>query len=337
MALPPEPFIVDTHQDLAYHCLEYNRDLADCGGADCMITLPWLKQAGVRLVCATLFTEPKEPEHVRRYKLHTQYEMYLEWFETYRDELWLIRTQADLARLSQAAPVQSAAERAYPIGVILMIEGCDLLDGPVELGTWFDRGVRMLCLTWNNANRYATGCFSGQKGLTKEGRKLLEAMESLGLILDLSHLNDRGLDEALALFRGAVCSGHTNARGVCSSERNLTDAQALAVAERGGVFGLNLLAPLVVGGWKRGDPLPSIEAAIEHVEYLAALAGPEHVGVGADLDGGLTPENTPAGINRVTDLPLLGDALTRRGWRSGAVQDFMGGNWWRFFERSLPA
>jgi membrane dipeptidase len=103
------------------------------------------------------------------------------------------------------------------------------------------------------------------------------------------------------------------------------------------VIGLNLLAPLVLRGWKRGDPLPAVEAAIEHVEYLAALTGPDHVGIGADLAGGLTPENTPAGINRVTDLPLLGQALGRRGWRSTAVQGFMGANWWRFFERSLPA
>jgi membrane dipeptidase len=337
MPLPPEPFIVDTHQDLAYHCLEHNRELADCGGGDCMITLPWLKQAGVRLVCATLFTEPREPEFTRRYKLHTQYEMYLEWFETYRDELWLIRSQSDLARLGSAAPVKSDGGSAYPIGVILMIEGCDLLDGAVELGTWFERGVRMLCLTWNGANRFATGCFAGRSGLTRDGTKLLDAMESLGVILDLSHLNEHGIDEALARFKGAVCSGHTNARGICDIERNIADRQAVAVAERGGVIGINMLAPLVVRGWKRGDPLPSIADAVSHAEYLAGLTGRTHVGIGADLDGGLTPENTPAGINRITDLPRLGEALSARGWRPADVVGFMGSNWWRFFERSLPA
>lgn len=338
MSLPPAPFIVDTHEDLAYHCLEYNRELADCGQSNCMITLPWLKQARVRLACATLFTEPRESEFVRRYKMHTQYEMYLEWFEAYRDELWLIRNRSDLARLAAAEPIQSTAGgHAFPVGVILMIEGCDLLDTAAELLTWFERGVRMLCLTWNGVNRFATGCFSGDGGLTKDGRKLLVEMESLGMILDLSHLNDRGLNEALALYGGALCSGHTNSRTVCDSERNLTDAQALAIAQRGGMIGLNLLAPLVTRGWKRGDPLPPVEAAIEHVDYLAGLTGPQHVGIGADLDGGLTPENTPDGINRITDLPLLGEALARRGWGTGAVADFMGANWWRFFERSLPA
>lgn len=336
MALPPQPFIVDTHQDLAFHCLEYNRGLADPGDTVCMITLPWLQAAGVRLICAALFTEPRQQEFTRRYKLHCEYEMYREWLEIYHEELWLIRDQSDLARLAAAEIVEVAGRRGYPVGVILLIEGCDLLDSATEMRTWFERGVRMASLTWNGVNRFASGSFGDQRGLKAAGRELLGVMESLGMILDLSHLSELGIDEALALYRGPVCSGHTNAQAICQIERNLRDDQAQALARRGGVIGLNMLAPLVTRGWKRGHPLPPISQVVRHAEHLAHITGKEHVGIGADLDGGLTPDNTPLGIDRITDLPRLGDGLARAGWTAEEVVGFMGTNWWRFFERSLP-
>jgi len=336
MGGPVDPFIADTHQDLAYHCLEYGRDLVEPGDTPCMITLPWLQRVGMRLLCATLFTEPKDNEFTRRYKLHSQYELYSEWFEQYDLELELVRRRADLDELAAAQPVAVEGRRAYPIGVVLLVEGCDLLDSPAEAHTWFARGVRMASLTWNGVNKYASGCFADKGGLKPAGRTMLREFERLGMILDVSHLSERSLDEALACFAGPVCAGHSNARAICGNERNLTDGQALEIARRGGVIGLNLLAPLLVSGWRRGDPLPALSAATEHSAYLADLVGAAHVGIGADLDGGLTPANTPEGINRIDDLPLLGDDLRRRGWDEEAVDGFMGRNWWRFFERSLP-
>ncbi|MBN2083465.1 membrane dipeptidase [bacterium] len=336
MALPPQPFIVDTHQDLAFHCLEYNRGLVDPGEVVCMITLPWLQAAGVRLICSTLFTEPRQQEFTRRYKLHCEYEMYLEWFEQYERELWLIRDQSDLARLAQADIVEVEGRRGYPIGIILLIEGCDLLDNAGEMRTWFERGVRMASLTWNGVNHFASGCFADQRGLKAAGRELLSVMDELGMVLDLSHLSELGIEEALELYRGPVCSGHTNAQAICQIERNLRDDQAQAIARRGGVIGLNLLAPLVLRGWKRGHPLPPVSQVIRHAEHFAQITGKEHVGIGADLDGGLTPENTPLGIDRITDLARLADGLDRAGWTAGEVAGFMGANWWRYFERSLP-
>lgn len=337
MPCPRDPFIVDTHQDLAYHCLEYNRDLVDPGDTPCMITLPWLQQAGVRLVCATLFTEPRDNEFTRRYKLHSQYEFYCEWFERHAAQLWPVRSSGDLARLAEADKSAVNGRSAYPIGVILLMEGCDLLDSPAEAHTWFARGVRMASLTWNGVNKYASGCFADKRGLKPAGRALLREFERLGIILDVSHLSERSLDEALACYGGPLCAGHSNARAVCDIERNLTDGQAKEIARRGGVIGLNLLAPLLVRGWRRGDPLPPLTAATAHTVHFAGLVGGRHVGIGADLDGGLTPANTPAGIDRVDHLPLLGQELARRGWDDAAVNGFMGRNWWRFFERRLPA
>lgn len=337
MALPCGTPVVDAHEDLAYHCHEYNRDLVDPQGVPCMVTLPGLQAAGVRLICATLFTAPGEETTIRRYKLNSQYEQYRSWLALYSRELKLVCTRADLQQLAGAEPVSVNGRVGFPIGLILLMEGCDLLSGAVEAQTWFERGVRMAGLTWNGQNRFASGCFGDGRGIKHEGWALLDEFRRLGMILDLAHLNERGIAEALERFDGPLCSSHSNARRVCNHERNLTDPHAVAIAGRGGVIGLNLLASLVQAGWKSGAAQPVLRMATDHVVHLARLVGDEHVGLGTDLDGGLTPDNTPQGIDRIEQIGRLAEDLDGRGWDSGAVERFMGGNWWRFFERCLPA
>lgn len=337
----------------------------------CMLTLPGLQASGMRLVCATLFsphtypTGGRVPEPERRYKQHEQWQMYMDWLAQYPAELRLIRTRADLAELAQAEPIPSLSagcsvqravpERAvplstlhpapctlhdplaYPIGLILLMEGLELLDTPNELQTWFERGVRMAGITWNGHTRYASGCFSDGKGLTPLGLRLLQEYARLGMILDLAHLCDAGIADVFAHYRGPLCSTHSNARAVCPHERNLTDPQAREIAARGGVIGLNLLAQFIQPGYRNGDPQPAFEQALRHVDHLAALCGKQHVGIGSDLDGGLTPDNTPLGIDRDADLPRLGAGLAAHGWSASDVAGFNGANWWRFFEQRLPA
>ena len=339
----------------------------------CMLTLPGLQASGMRLICATLFsphtypTGGRVPEPERRYKQHAQWQMYLDWVGQYPQELRLIRTKRELAELAATGPIEplerpeSSVQRpasetaatstatldpgpwtldsrraAYPIGLILLMEGLELLDTPNELQTWFERGVRMAGITWNGHTRYGSGCFSDGKGLTPLGLKLLQEYARLGMILDLAHLCDAGIADVFQYYHGPLCSTHSNARALCPHERNLTDAQAREIAQRGGVIGLNLLAHFIQPGYRNGDPQPPFELALRHVEHLAQLCGPAHVGIGSDLDGGLTPDNTPLGIDSDTDLPRLGAGLAAHGWPAGEVQGFNGANWWRFFEQHLP-
>src|SRR5688572_11790109 len=99
VALPSGSFIVDAHEDLAYHCQEHSRDLVDPGGVECMITLPLLINSGVRLVCGTFFTPHRGTMEERRLRLEKQWEMYQSWFTLYPEVLWPVTSKADLARL----------------------------------------------------------------------------------------------------------------------------------------------------------------------------------------------------------------------------------------------
>ncbi len=334
----------------------------------CMLTLPGLQASGMRLICATLFsphtypTGGRVPEPERRYKQHEQWQMYQNWVAQYPAELRLVRCKGDLAALAAAAPITAMSEvrgpesgstlgpgtsdqlsrslveanPTYPIGLILLMEGLELLDTPNELQTWFERGVRMAGITWNGHTRYASGCFSDGKGLTPLGLRLLQEYSRLGMILDLAHLCDAGIADVFQHYQGPICSTHSNARAVCHHERNLTDPQAQEIARRRGVIGLNLLAHFIQPGYRNGDPQPPFEQALRHVEHLADLCGKEHVGIGSDLDGGLTPDNTPVGIDRDIDLPRLGQGLAAHGWSAAEVAGFNGANWWRFLEQHLP-
>lgn len=354
--MPPHGnFWVDAHEDIACHCQEFRRDFIDPVDVPCMITLPWLMQTGVRLIFATYFVPHNGTPEQRRALLERQYEMYSDWLQLYPEQLRLVSSAADLRYLADAEPVDipgDARERAlhaalhhnldapalgYPVGIFFLMEGCDLLADPGELETWHARGLRLASLTWNGKNRYATGCFSDNAGLSDLGFELLGEFERLKMGLDLSHLCDAGVADVFERFTGPLCATHSNARGLCQHERNLTDEQAAEVARRGGVIGLNLLDTFVQTGWRPGVPLPDLRAAMDHVVHFAELLGAQHVGLGSDLDGGLTPENTPIGIDTVLDLPLLADELKSRGWDSARIAGFCGANWWSWLERLLPA
>ncbi len=337
MPLPPGPFWVDTHEDIAYHCQYHGRDLVETGDVDAMITLPRLERAGIRLICATLFAPHEGSEGERRYRLHSQYHMYQEWFARYPRRFIPIRNQRELAALAQAQPyTMEDGHSACPVGVIFLMEGLDLLGSPAELGTWFERGVRLASLTWNGVNRFASGSFGDGKGLKPEGVELVREFARLGMIFDVSHLNDAGMAQVFELHHGPICATHSNARSVAGSERNLGDAQAKELAARGGVIGLNLIASLIIHGWRKGDPEPPVAAAMAHPAHFAFTLGPQYVGLGSDLDGGVYGYNSPKGIDHIDEIGALTGDLALRGWSADDIAGFMGVNWWRFFERSLP-
>jgi len=336
VALPAREFFVDAHEDLAYHCQEHTRDLVDPDDVECMITLPLLVSSGVRLICATFFTPHTGSIEERRARIEAQFQMYQSWFALYPAVFRLVRTKGDLASLAIASEIDFRSVRGYPVGVIFLMEGCDLLETPQQIETWYDRGLRIASVTWNGVNHYSSGTFGDETGLTSAGRALLAEFRRLGVILDLSHLSDAGVSDAFETYDGPLCATHSNSRTVALSPRNLLDSQAQEIARRGGVVGLNLLASFVRGGWKDGDPLPPVSEATDHVEYFAGLIGPEHLGLGSDLDGGLTPRNTPDGIDRIDQLHLLIDDLRARGWDADRLTGFAGRNWWNFFERNLP-
>lgn len=312
-------FIVDAHEDIAFHMTYYHREFVN-PKIRCQITLPWLKEGSVRLVFNTVFIHPKFKPAESRNNALLQFEIYDGIYATHSDEVVQIKDAADLRGLQDGGS---------KIGFLTLMEGADPLDKPSDLNEFYDRGVRMVGLTWNNKNIFASGPDTGT-GLTKEGHELIARMNELNITLDLSHLNERGFWQAIEKTASIPIASHSNVYALRNHPRNLKDDQIKAIAEKGGVIGVLLYAPFILKGGKKA----TLEDLFDHIDYMVDLVGEDHVGIGSDLDGAEI-DQFPIGIDRVSDLPKIAKHLIKRGYGVERALKIMGGNFLRVMEKNL--
>lgn len=219
-------------------------------------------------------------------------------------------------------------------GIILGIEGATPLQDSFELLSLFHQmGVRMITLTWNHSNHFGSGCRLGDTndgGLTGAGEELIRRMESLGIILDLSHASPRTFDQALCCSQKPVTVSHANCRSLCDHRRNLTDQQLKQIAATGGVVGISICPHFLTTSPETAD----LEMVIDHIAYARDLIGDDAIALGTDFDG-IT--SLPAGIAGVEDLNAIATALSDRGWDDDTIEKFACRNGARLIRDGLPA
>lgn len=232
------------------------------------------------------------------------------------------------------------------LGLLLAIEGVSSFGEdiwPVDLLARL--GVRVLAPTWNEQNAFAHGC-DHDGGLTELGRRLIDRVPSLGMVIDLAHASPQTMTDVLERApEGAVFVSHASCRAVHDHRRNLDDAQLTAIAEHGGVVCL-MPHPLVV------DPgRPTMDRFIDHVDHAVSVVGADRVGLGGDFlkqiaqatemghhsQDGVDIEATVEGLEGPRDYPRLLEALRAHGYSAADVDGIAGGNLLRFLAASpLP-
>lgn len=251
-----------------------------------------------------------------------------------RDEA--ARVADELYEVFLSLPVQLATSpddfQPGRVAAILHLEGAEPLAADLsDLEAWHARGLRSMGLVWSRANAFAEGVpfrFPSTPdtgpGLTAAGRELVRACNDLGIVVDLSHLNEAGFWDVAQLSSQPLVATHSNAHALCASSRNLTDAQLDAVGASGGVVGVNFAVSFVRedGGQVAETPLEDI---VRHVEYIAGRIGVEHVAFGSDFDGALVPE----ALGGIAGLPKLVAALRAGGFDDEAVAKVTHRNWLR--------
>lgn len=360
--------IFDAHLDLAWNTASFDRDLTQTldemrceeSAMDDVafrgrgtVTFPEMRRGGIGICIATLLAR-SGPEHRRQRRYargdldsptrlgchaaaHGQYACYRHWEAC--GEIVLIRTREALARHWQQ---WREAERyeGLPIGVILSMEGADPVMAPETLDQWWEMGLRAIEPAHYGRSHYASG--TGTTGpLTASGRELLDEMQRLGIALDVTHLSDESLAEALDRYEGPVWASHHNCRDLVPGDRQLTDPQIARLCSRGGVIGAALDAWMLSPEWVRGQSDPrtvSLDHVADHIDHVCQIAGDAlHAGIGSDLDGGFGTEQTPGDLNSIADLQRLADLLERRGYSDSDVEQIFHGNWLRKLGESLPA
>jgi membrane dipeptidase len=311
-------FIVDAHEDLAYHLSYFNRDFIS-PSIPCMITLPWLKKGSVRLVFNTIFIPTEfKPNKTTKIALE-QLSIYDRIFEEHKNDIFQIKNHNDLQRLKDDSR----------IGFLTLMEGADPIEEPKRLNYFYERGVRIIGLVWNDRNQYASGN-DADSGLTKKGLELVRRMNDSHITLDLSHLNERCFWEAIEVCTTIPIASHSNARSITDNPRNLKDDQLRAISQRGGVIGLVLYNHFL----KTSSENPTLEDVFVHADYMINLCGEDHVGIGSDLDGAGI-DDFPKDIRSVADLPKIGEFFLNKGFSEKRVRKIMGGNFLRVLKGNL--
>lgn len=216
-------------------------------------------------------------------------------------------------------------ERAFANGnraAFISLEGGEPIKSLEDVYKLYELGVRFVALTWNGSNQLAGGVESDE-GLTVLGRKVIGEFAKLGMVVDVSHLNDRSFWDVMRVSNWPVIASHSCARGVYNHSRNLTDEQFSAICSRGGVVGINFY-PKFLNGRKKAY----IKNIIKHIDHFLKLGGENHIGLGSDFDGVAC---LPQDLCGVQDMPKLIDAFREHGYSERLIEKICFGN----FERIL--
>jgi membrane dipeptidase len=355
--------IVDAHEDLAWNILTFGRDYSQGAlwireremlaetpthNGNTLLGRPDWLLGHVGVIFATLFVAPERrrvgPWDSQCYATASEaYSLASAQLDAYSQlveqhgQFKMIGSQADLAEVVDTwQDGRGLADRR--IGLVPLMEGADPVLDPGGVVEWFERGVRIIGLAWEST-RYAGGTHEPGP-LTDDGKALLNAMASLGMILDLSHLSEEAYFEALDAYTGPVIASHANPRRFCPTTRGLSDTMIIALARRGGVIGVVPYNSFLQPGWQKGDPRQDVSIgrvadAIDHICQVTGSA--DHVGIGTDFDGGFGVEHVPAEIDTVADLQKLAGPLRERGFSDRVIEQIMHGNWLRMLRFGLPA
>ena len=235
--------------------------------------------------------------------------------EMHGDDVVLAKSAGDIMRAKQDGK----------LAVVLAIENSDGVEGSVNVLRMLYRvGVRSIGLTHDVSSLAADGNAEARSrgGLTRFGVRLVEAMNVLGMLVDVSHISETGFWDVMDVSQRPVIASHSNCKGVCDHPRNLSNEQIRALAKNGGSMGITFVPRFV------DKSAPSFNRLLDHVDHAVQLVGADHVGIGSDFDGGGTL------LDDATSFPRISEGLLARGYPEGDVRKILGGNHLRVFSEA---
>jgi len=252
--------------------------------------------------------------------------------------------EGQLARHADAIELAVSVEEVERIAsegrvaALLGLEGGHAIEAELDnLREFYALGIRYMTLTWSNTNAWADS--SGDEvrhgGLTDFGRSVVEEMNRLGMLVDVSHVSDETFFDVIEVSRAPVMASHSSVRALADNPRNMSDAMLRAVADNGGVVMINFGGAFLDASfnprWRAGlrwllswgTARPPLSLVADHIEHVVEVAGVSHVGLGSDFDGTLF---MPEGLEDVAGFPNLTLELLRRGHSEPDLQRILGGN-----------
>jgi membrane dipeptidase len=235
------------------------------------------------------------------------------------------------------AEIKSAITR-QALAVVVHMEGADAVDADLNfLDVLYGAGLRSLGPVWSRSNIFGHGVpfrFPSSpdigEGLTPAGENLVRVCNEMKILIDLSHITEKGFWDVARLSKAPLIATHSNAHVLCPSPRNLTDKQLAAIRDTGGMVGLNFATGFLrPDGAMKADT--EIELMVRHLDYLIDKLGEDKVGLGSDFDGATVPQT----IGSAAGLPVLIDVLRAKGYSEPLLTRLGSGNWLDVLERTI--
>jgi membrane dipeptidase len=300
-----------------------------------------------------------------------------QWANREMDTLYAVaeRNPDKIAMVKNVSEAMAVVKQKK-IAAMFGLEGGHMMEDNLDnLNKFYERGVRYMTLTWNNSTSWATSAMyestpaliakqPRQLGLTDFGKQVVQRMNQLGMLVDLSHVGERTFWDAINTTTKPVLVSHSNSYAICPVFRNLKDDQIKAVGKNGGVIQLNFYSGFVDSTFKKKEAQfflshineldslkktgmqqeyamsiltakyaaeananrPALSALLDHLDRIVQLIGVDHVGMGSDFDG-IT--SAPRELEDVTDYPLITKALLEKGYSKKDINKILGGNFLR--------
>ena len=365
LAIHRRAIVIDTHNDVTTPMTNDDYDLSGTPPVPYRTSIERMKQGGMTAEFFSLYVRPWYVEHggAARRTLDMVDSVYRA-VERHPSDLMLATSAADIRR----------AKKQKKIAALMGIEGGHAIENSLATLREFHRlGVRYMTLTWNNTNDWADSARDvahgevKHNGLSEFGKDVVREMNRLGMLVDVSHVSDKTMSDALDVSKAPIIASHSSARALSNVPRNIPDDLLRRIAKNGGVIQVNfysyflnaatvgpqgdardkLLKPrqdllnekykndperLAEEGDKleAANPLPHLPLSklIDHIDYIVKVAGIDHVGLGADFDGAM---DFPEGAQDVSMLPNITYELLKRGYSEKDIRKILGGNFLRLF------
>ncbi|MDX1936527.1 MAG: dipeptidase [Flavihumibacter sp.] len=361
--------LIDTHNDIPSTAIEkgvsFDQSLKGVTHSD----LQRMKEGGVDVQLFSIWCDGNQPNPYA-------------WANREIDTVmaWLQRNPNSMTEAFSTTAMQKAVKQKK-LGVLFGIEGGHMIENDLQkLEALYNRGARYMTLTWNNSTNWATSALDEttqkdslkHKGLTAFGRQVVQKMNELGMLVDLSHVGEQTFWDAMAITTKPVLVSHSCVYSLCPHLRNLKDDQIKAIGNNGGVIHLNFFSGFLDPAFdKRSKDFldrhrneydsmlrlnpepyfaqvylfnkypqevtamrPPLSVLLDHLDYIVKLIGVDHVGLGSDFDG---VNSLPRQLDDVTTYPLITKALLEKGYSKKDVVKILGGNFLRVLQANEVA
>jgi membrane dipeptidase len=356
--------VADTHNDILEKSipkkLSFDDDLRGKTHSD----LNRFKQGGVDVQIFSVWCDGEEPKPyaLANLQIDTLYATALR----NPSKIMMVKDPAELSK----------ALKQKKLAALIGVEGGHMMEDDLnKLDKLYERGTRYMTLTWNNSTSWATSAADetkgnkpfGTTGLTDFGLKIIERMNGLGMMVDLSHVGEQTFYDAIKTTKKPVLLSHSSVYNLCPVPRNLKDDQIRAVAKNGGVIHVNFYAGFIDSNYNKNKAVfqqkhsaerdsmrkinmpdyridefiaekysaeaeafrPPLSMLMDHIDYIVKLVGVDYVGLGSDFDG---IELAPKQLDSVADMPLITRELIARGYSKKDIRKILGGNFIRVFK-----